>query len=138
MAQTQEQTSASVMVPAHSQAPSQTPGSALTQVSAVLGGILLFILLLAWLAKKLGVVPQARNNQMMKVVSSCPVGQREKVVIVEVDDTWLVLGVTAQQVTPLHTLPAKVIDDANASAQANPADFRKLLSKVMNRSEKSE
>ncbi|MFP1834739.1 flagellar biosynthetic protein FliO [Lonsdalea quercina] len=138
MAQTPEQTSASVMVPAHSQAPSQTPGSALTQVSAVLGGILLFILLLAWLAKKLGVAPQARNNQMMKVVSSCPVGQREKVVIVEVDDTWLVLGVTAQQVTPLHTLPAKVIDDANASAQANPADFRKLLSKVMNRSEKSE
>ncbi|MFP1893466.1 flagellar biosynthetic protein FliO [Lonsdalea quercina] len=138
MAQTQEQTSASVTVPAHSQAPSQTPGSALTQVSSVLGGILLFILLLAWLAKKLGVTPQARNNQMMKVVSSCPVGQREKVVIVEVDDTWLVLGVTAQQVTPLHTLPAKAIDETKASAQANPADFRKLLSKVMNRSEKSE
>lgn len=138
MAQTQEQTSASVTVPAHSQASSQTPGSALTQVSSVLGGILLFILLLAWLAKKLGVTPQARNNQMMKVVSSCPVGQREKVVIVEVDDTWLVLGVTAQQVTPLHTLPAKTIDEAKASDQVNPADFRKLLSKVMNRSEKSE
>ncbi|OSM94574.1 flagellar biosynthetic protein FliO [Lonsdalea populi] len=134
MAQTQEQTSASVTVPAQNQAPSQTPGSALTQVSAVLGGILLFILLLAWLAKKFGVAPQARNNQMMKVVSSCPVGQREKVVIVEVDDTWLVLGVTAQQVTPLHTLPAKAID----VAQDNSADFRKLLSKVMNRSEKSE
>ncbi|OSN01709.1 flagellar assembly protein FliO [Lonsdalea populi] len=134
MAQTQEQTSASVTVPAQSQAPSQTPGSALTQVSAVLGGILLFILLLAWLAKKFGVAPQARNNQIMKVVSSCPVGQREKVVIVEVDDTWLVLGVTAQQVTPLHTLPAKAID----VAQDNSADFRKLLSKVMNRSEKSE
>lgn len=138
MAQTQEQTSASVTVPAHSPAPLQTPGSALTQVSSVLGGILLFILLLAWLARKLGVTPQARNNQMMKVVSSCPVGQREKVVIVEVDDTWLVLGVTAQQVTQLHTLPAKAIDAAPASAQAKPADFRKLLSKVMNRSEKSE
>ncbi|WP_304166239.1 flagellar biosynthetic protein FliO [Lonsdalea britannica] len=138
MAQTQEQTSASVTVPAHSPASSQTPGSALTQVSSVLGGILLFILLLAWLAKKLGVTPQARNNQMMKVISSCPVGQREKVVIVEVDDTWLVLGVTAQQVTQLHTLPAKAVDAAQASAQAHPADFRKLLSKVMNRSEKSE
>ena len=33
-------------------------------------------------------------------------GQRERVVIVEVEQRWLVLGVAAGQVTRLHDMPA--------------------------------
>uniref|UniRef100_UPI0011A11D7B flagellar biosynthetic protein FliO n=1 Tax=Yersinia rohdei TaxID=29485 RepID=UPI0011A11D7B len=86
-------------------APAMPAGSVLTQVGSVLGGILLLILCAAWLVRRLGFAPQARNNKLLNVRASCQVGQRERVVIVEVDNTWLVLGVTAQQVTQLHTLP---------------------------------
>ena len=48
--------------------------------------------------------------------------------VVEVDDTLLVLGVTAQQITPLHTLPAPPKDEGAADA-ATPADFRQLMQK---------
>ncbi|NPC99664.1 flagellar biosynthetic protein FliO [Brenneria sp. hezel4-2-4] len=109
----------------------------LTQVGGVLGGILLFILLIAWLMRKLGFAPQTKSNKLLKVVSACQVGQRERVVIVEVDDSWLVLGVTTQNVTLLHTLPARPQDSVE-SAQAKPMEFARLLQKVLKRPEKPE
>ena len=47
------------------------------------------------------------GSGLLKIVSSAPVGTRERVVVVEVADTWLVLGVTPSQVNTLHTLPAQ-------------------------------
>lgn len=54
----------------------------------------------AFLVKRLGQghAPQARR---MRVVSQLALGSREKISIVELDDQWLVLGVTSQQVTLL-------------------------------------
>jgi len=111
-------------------------GSVLMQVSSALGGILLLILLAGWLFRRLGFAPQARNGKLLNLRASCQVGQRERVVVVEVDNTWLVLGVTAQQITPLHTLAAPP-QGVDAAATAAPADFRQLLQKVLKRPEKS-
>ncbi|WP_112197768.1 flagellar biosynthetic protein FliO, partial [Rahnella sp. NRRL B-41462] len=66
--------------------------SVLTQVSTVLGGILLLILFIGWVVKRAGFAPQSKNNKLLKVTASVQVGRSEKVVIVEVDNTWLVLG----------------------------------------------
>lgn len=107
----------------------------LTQVSTALGGILLLILLAGWLFRRLGFAPQARNSKLLNLRASCQVGQRERVVVIEVDNTLLVLGVTAQQITPLHTLPAPARD--SEAADAAPADFRQLMQKVLKRPEKS-
>ncbi|ELI8100248.1 flagellar biosynthetic protein FliO [Yersinia enterocolitica] len=111
-------------------APAMPAGSVLTQVGSVLGGILLLILCAAWLVRRLGFTPQARNNKLLNVRASCQVGQRERVVIVEVDNTWLVLGVTAQSVTQLHTLPRPPVDETDTALSADsgkPADFRQIL-----------
>ncbi|ARS54070.1 flagellar biosynthetic protein FliO [Kushneria konosiri] len=47
------------------------------------------------------------QGQSLRVVASQSVGARERVVVVEVDDTWLVLGVTPGSVNRLHEMPAK-------------------------------
>jgi len=109
--------------------------SALTQVSGVLGAILLLILCIAWLVKRAGLAPQARNNKQLKVTASCQVGRGEKVVIVEVDNTCLVLGVTAHQITPLHQFAAPLVDEhaVETDAQAKPVDFAQLLQKIVKR-----
>lgn len=117
-------------------APALPAGAALAQVSTALGGILLLILLAAWLFRRLGFAPQGRNGKLLNLRASCQVGQRERVVVVEVDNTWLVLGVTAQQVTPLHSLPAPPHHNEAAEA-AQPADFRQLIQKILKRPEKS-
>ncbi|MGE6470746.1 flagellar biosynthetic protein FliO [Serratia proteamaculans] len=117
-------------------APALPAGSVLTQVSTALGGILLLILLAGWLFRRLGFAPQARNNKLLNLRASCQVGQRERVVVIEVDNTLLVLGVTAQQITPLLTLPAPA-SDSTAAENTAPADFRQLMQKVLKRPEKS-
>ncbi|WP_017893220.1 flagellar biosynthetic protein FliO [Serratia sp. S4] len=122
--------------------PALPAGSVLTQVSTALGGILLLILLAGWLFRRLGFAPQARNSKLLNLRASCQVGQRERVVVVEVDNTLLVLGVTAQQITPLHTMPVPApapapAQDSSTSDNAAPADFRQLMQKVLKRPEKS-
>jgi flagellar protein FliO/FliZ len=116
--------------------PALPAGSVLTQVSTALGGILLLILLAGWLFRRLGFAPQARNSKLLNLRASCQVGQRERVVVVKVDNTLLVLGVTAQQITPLHTMPAPA-QDGSITDSATPADFRQLMQKVLKRPEKS-
>ncbi|WP_339878943.1 MULTISPECIES: flagellar biosynthetic protein FliO [Pseudidiomarina] len=78
----------------------------LGQVTVVLLLIIGIILLCAWLFRKMAGVTQS-GSSLLNVVSSVAVGQRERVVIVEVNKTWLVLGVANGQVTKLHELPAQ-------------------------------
>lgn len=65
--------------------------------------VVAIILGCAWLLKRVG--PNRRAGaQHLRVVASTPVGQRERVVIVEVDNRWLVLGVGGGQVNKLDTI----------------------------------
>jgi flagellar protein FliO/FliZ len=68
--------------------------------------VLVAIGIAAFLFKRLypGNAPQAR---MMRVISQLPLGAREKISIVELEDQWLVLGVTGQQITLLTQVPRK-------------------------------
>jgi flagellar protein FliO/FliZ len=130
---------------AHTAAPTQSTqhqpvtalpaGSTLMQVSSALGTILLLIVLAGWLLRRMGFASQAHSNKLLNLKASCQVGQRERVVVVEIDNTWLVLGVTAQQIIPLHTLPAPPKDHAT-QANTLPADFRQILHHVLEKREK--
>lgn len=99
--------------------------SPLVQVSGALTAIIVFILLAAWIAKRFGFAPKTGSSKEMRVSASCSVGARERVVIVDVQDARLVLGVTAGQITHLHTLPAATVSETVAPAQS--ADFRELM-----------
>jgi flagellar protein FliO/FliZ len=46
------------------------------------------------------------------------VGQRERVVLVEVADTWLVIGVAPGHVTALHSMPkGDIANEGNSDAR---------------------
>lgn len=64
--------------------------------------ILGLFVLAAWLLKRY--LPQMGKMGPVKVIGTTMVGPRERVVVVEVEDTWLVLGVGGGQVRTLHTL----------------------------------
>ena len=65
--------------------------------------ILALFVLAAWLFKRY--LPQVGKAGPAKVIGATMVGPRERVVVVEVENTWLVLGVGGGQVRTLHTLP---------------------------------
>lgn len=64
----------------------------------ILGGFIL----VAWLVRRW--MPQGAQAGLVKVVGATSVGPRERVVVVEVEGTWLVLGVGGGQVRSLHTM----------------------------------
>lgn len=90
--------------------PAAVPGSPLVQVSGALLGIIVLILAAAWVIKRLGFAPKSAGTRGLKVTASTSLGPRERVVIVEVEDARLVLGVTTSQINVLHTLPPAPAD----------------------------
>lgn len=119
-----------VPTPVHEVAPAAVGASGLLQAGFGMAMVVGLIFLCAWLARRFG-LQRLGGGHLVKVVSSAAVGQRERVVVVEVADTWLVLGVTPSQVNTLHTLPAQAqtqASTATASAPATPVELfaRKL------------
>lgn len=115
--------------------PSAVPGSPLLQVSGALLGIIAFILIAAWLAKRVGLAGKTAGARGLKVSASTTLGPRERVVIVDVEDARLVLGVTASNINVLHKLPpAPVVVDERADA---PADFQSVMKSLLKRSGRS-
>jgi flagellar protein FliO/FliZ len=91
-----------LLIPSPALAASGTATSMLTvllSLALILGGFVA----LAWLARRY--LPGMGAQGVVKVVGTTPVGARERVVVVEVDDTWLLLGVGGGNVRLLHTLP---------------------------------
>jgi len=64
--------------------------------------VLVLIFISAWVLKKFNVVNKTSTG--MKVITSLPVGTKEKIIVVQIGDEQLLLGVGAQQVTLLKTL----------------------------------
>jgi flagellar protein FliO/FliZ len=97
--------SAEIARPAYTPPPpaAMTSGSVM-QVIFSLILVLALVGLVAWLLKRIS-MPQHGAASLLKVVGGVAVGQRERVVLVEINDTWLILGVAPGQVRTLHTMP---------------------------------
>jgi flagellar protein FliO/FliZ len=65
----------------------------------------------AWGMKRLGMV-KTPNAGTLKIVSGINVGNREKILVIEVAEQWIVVGVTAGQINTLVTMPRQEIADA--------------------------
>ncbi|WP_088140135.1 flagellar biosynthetic protein FliO [Achromobacter xylosoxidans] len=86
--------------------------SALLRVIVGLILVVAAILVSAWLARRAGLTPRGGGN-LLRQVASLPVGPRQSIVVVEVDNTWLVVGVGPNQLNTLHTLPAGQLPEAS-------------------------
>jgi flagellar protein FliO/FliZ len=95
----------------------QTTGQAAPQIPAspvslgsllqVLFGLVLVLAAVAgtaWLLKRLA-PGQVGMGGIVKVVGGVAVGPKERLVLVEVGDTWLVLGVAPGRVSAVHNMP---------------------------------
>jgi flagellar protein FliO/FliZ len=102
--------------------PSSLTGAADVSALAAMGKIAFALLVIvgviflcAWLIRRWGPGGGA-FSQRIKLIAAKAVGTKERVVIVEVEGTWLVLGVSAGGISKLHELPA----DKAAPAPAGP------------------
>jgi flagellar protein FliO/FliZ len=104
-------------------APGMTSG--LLQATLGLAIVLALIWGAAWVVRRLTRVTRS-GSSAIKVVASQSVGPRERVVLVEIGGTWLVVGVAPGRVNALHTLPKSVL--AENGTPANP--FGRMLARA--------
>ncbi|OQS47855.1 flagellar biosynthetic protein FliO [Chromobacterium violaceum] len=124
---------ATATAPAPVAAPS--PFASLLQVILGLAVVLGVIVGVAWLFKRLsgGMLGGAGR---VRVVGGTMVGQKERVVIVELEGEWLVLGVTPQQVNLLSKMPRP---EGAESEPAEPAEpFARWLKAALDKSREAQ
>ena len=82
------------------------PASAGNLIQVLLGLVVVLALMAgtAWILKRMGVAGVGANN-VAKVIGGVSVGNRERVVVVEVADQWIVVGVAPGRVNALSTMP---------------------------------
>src|SRR5574340_1477231 len=91
-----------LLIPSWALAATDTASSLFTVLLSlvlILGGFVA----VAWFVRRY--LPGMGAQGAVKVVGTTPVGARERVVVVEIDGTWLLLGVGGGNVRLLHTLP---------------------------------
>ena len=107
-------------------APLGTPPSSAGMVGTTVVTLLLvigFILLLAWLAKRMPGIGAA-SNPALKVVGSLALGPRERVVVVDVGGTQLLLATGPGGTRTLHTLEQPL-----PAAAGTPSPFAEVLAR---------
>lgn len=100
-----------------------SPTGSILKMVLGLAAVLIVMALISWAVKRM--LPNAvTQNSAVKVVGGVSVGTRERVVVLEVANRWLVVGVAQGQVSAIANLDidsdalAAVVDTGNASAAA--------------------
>jgi flagellar protein FliO/FliZ len=78
--------------------------------------VLGLIVLASWLLRRFGAGPAATGS-LVRVVTAASVGPRERVVLVEIGDTWLVLGVAPGRINALHQLARQQLAQPDGQPQ---------------------
>ncbi|GAC1415139.1 MAG: hypothetical protein NVSMB6_17430 [Burkholderiaceae bacterium] len=92
----------------------------LGQVAVVLLLVVALIAGMAWLMRRLGL---ARNggNSAVRVVGNVNLSNRERILVVEVADQWIVVGVTTASINTLASMPRQNQAVERSPCEAPPA-----------------
>mgnify|MGYP001589086303 FL=1 len=99
-------------------AASAVPAGSVVQVVVGLAAVLALVGAAAWLLKRFSAL-RGTGSGLIRIVGGAAVGQRERIVLVEVGGTWLLVGVAPGQVRTLHTMPRS--ESAIAPGAPTPA-----------------
>ncbi|MBF0218740.1 MAG: flagellar biosynthetic protein FliO [Gammaproteobacteria bacterium] len=105
---------------------------ALLQVTLMLGVTLALIFSVAWLFRRLGTVGLV-GRYPVKVLGGGAVGSRERVVLVQVGETQLLLGVAPGRVSHLHTFETTVMPQTAVTSTTTVSPFAQRLAQLLQR-----
>ena len=107
-------------------APGASGASGIWEVALALALVLVVIFAVAWAMRRM--VPGAGGaNSVLRILAAMPVGPRERLVLVDAAGRQLLLGVTAQQITPLHSFDVPLDLPAAAGSGEFAARLREML-----------
>ncbi|WP_300630036.1 flagellar biosynthetic protein FliO [Pseudomonas sp.] len=110
-------------------------GSVGGQLTQLMLGLLLvvgLIFVLAWLMRRVQRIGPG-NSQVIELVGSRALGPRDRLVLVQVGEEQILLGITPGRITPLHVLKTPV--DAAKTEAATP-EFAQRLMELLGKEQK--
>lgn len=123
-----------VAMAAESAAPSITPTTSVFKMFFGLAAVLAVMAGVTWLVKRW--LPNAGNSaSVAKIVGGVSLGNRERLVVVQVADKWIVVGVAPGSVTSLanldagQALPESIVSSAGKATPVN--EFASVLANWM-------
>jgi len=103
------------------------------QIFTALFGVIALIVLAAWLMRRMGNITGQRNEKL-RVVAAVSMGSRERVVLMQVGEQQLLLGVSPGRIQTLHMLEQPL--DMTSTSHPVTA-FQDRLKKIMSRESES-
>ena len=110
-------------------------GGSFLQAMLALLLIIGILLATAWMARKVG-GGKGFGQGGMAVIGGVALGPRERIVLVEVGDVWLVVGVVPGQIRTLHQMPKGTLPLAGAAGVPVDASFANWLKAITERRNK--
>lgn len=106
-----------------------------SQIGIAFFSVITIIFVLTWLIKRLGW--QKSTKQFIDVKATYNINAKDRIMLVYVDHQLLVVGVTAQQMTLLHTINEQrtemlFADPADVEQQSKNNLFNQILRSVLN------
>jgi flagellar protein FliO/FliZ len=115
----------------------EDPMSSIGRVALTLAGMIIFILLLAYLAKRLqgmngsNMGSFSSQGKMIQTLATTSIGLKEKISLIQVGDQQLLIGITPQSIQTLLVLDTPIKqDDIEQQSPIFQAIFKKALNKV--------
>ena len=96
----------------HADTTSTTASTGLLQILSALVFVIFIMLAAAWAFKRIS--PINNNNKVnVKIVGGTNIGHREKIMVIEVANQWIIVGVTANQINTLTTMEKIDVEPEN-------------------------
>ncbi len=103
-------------------------GGSVVQMLLGLFAVLAMLVGGLWLLKRLS-GHQGTHNNLVRIVGGATLGTRERIVVVEMGQTWLVLGVTPTNINTLAEMPRQALPPAADIGADMPRWLKKMLDK---------
>lgn len=100
----------------------------LLKLTAGLIAVVLAIFVLAWLVKKFNLTQQSAHG-LIRIVAGLSIGTRDRIVLLQVGEEQILVGLTPGRISRLHTL-AHPLDAPDA--QSVSGSFANKLNRIMN------
>ncbi|WP_456406895.1 flagellar biosynthetic protein FliO [Thiolapillus sp.] len=111
-------------------------GEQLVQVLGGLGIVLAMVMLLAWLAKRFS-HSRLSGAHGMRLLGGLSLGAKERIVLVQVGDKQLLLGVAPGQLQTLHVLEQPIQLPEKPAAVSDNHSFANKLAKLLNQQQRN-
>ena len=132
-APTPAQPSALAMTIPTPQPTAPSTGGGLLQTSLALLFVIGLMLGLAWLTKRFGPKNFGGGNSNVKLVGSLSVGTRERILVVEVGEQWIVVGASPGRMNALATMPRQESSEPVQPAALPGANFADWIKQTIDK-----